>query len=56
VEEFRKDEYKMLADMVPLKRMGKLDDITNTVFFLVTDQSDYLTGVDINVTGGTLMH
>ena len=56
VEEFRKDEYKMLADMVPLKRMGKLEDITNLIFFLVTDASEYLTGVNINVTGGTLMH
>jgi NAD(P)-dependent dehydrogenase (short-subunit alcohol dehydrogenase family) len=56
VEEFRKDEYKMLADMVPLKRMGKLEDITNAVLFLVTDASEYLTGVNINITGGTLMH
>jgi NAD(P)-dependent dehydrogenase (short-subunit alcohol dehydrogenase family) len=56
VEAFRKDEYKMLSDMVPLKRMGKLEDITNMVFFLVTDASEYLTGLDINVTGGTLMH
>jgi NAD(P)-dependent dehydrogenase (short-subunit alcohol dehydrogenase family) len=56
VEEFRKDEYKMLAGMVPLKRMGKIEDITNMVFFLVTDASEYLTGLDINVTGGTLMH
>ncbi|MEJ2245130.1 MAG: SDR family oxidoreductase [Acidobacteriota bacterium] len=56
VEEFRKDEYKMLSDMVPLKRMGKVEDIANLIFFLVTDQSEYLTGVDINITGGTLMH
>jgi NAD(P)-dependent dehydrogenase (short-subunit alcohol dehydrogenase family) len=36
--------------------MGKIEDITNMVFFLVTDASEYLTGLDINVTGGTLMH
>lgn len=56
IEEFRKDEYRMLAGMVPLKRMGTVEDIANLVFFLVTDQSDYLTGVDVNITGGTLMH
>jgi NAD(P)-dependent dehydrogenase (short-subunit alcohol dehydrogenase family) len=56
VEEFRKDEYKMLSDMVPLKRMGTVEDIANLIFFLVTDQSEYLTGIDINITGGTLMH
>ena len=56
VEEFRKEEYKMLSNMVPLKRMGTVEDIANLIFFLVTDQSSYLTGVDINITGGTLMH
>jgi len=56
VEEFRRDEYKMLSDMVPLKRMGTVEDIANLIFFLVTDQSEYLTGIDINITGGTLMH
>ena len=56
IEEFRKNEYKMLSDMVPLKRMGTVEDIANLIFFLVTDQSEYLTGVDINITGGTLMH
>ena len=56
VEQFREKEYKMLSDMVPLKRMGTVEDIANLIFFLVTDQSEYLTGVDINITGGTLMH
>jgi NAD(P)-dependent dehydrogenase (short-subunit alcohol dehydrogenase family) len=56
VEEFRKDEYRMLSDMVPLKRMGTVEDIANLIFFLVTDQSSYLTGIDVNITGGTLMH
>jgi NAD(P)-dependent dehydrogenase (short-subunit alcohol dehydrogenase family) len=56
VEEFRKDEYKMLSNMVPLKRMGTVEDIADLIFFLVTEQSSYLTGIDVNITGGTLMH
>ncbi len=56
VEEFRKDEYKMLSDMVPLKRMGRVEDIADAVYFLVSEQSQYITGVSLNVTGGTLMH
>lgn len=56
VEQFREKEYEMLSNMVPLKRMGTVEDISNLIFFLVTDQSEYLTGVDINITGGTLMH
>ncbi|HTY63794.1 MAG TPA: SDR family NAD(P)-dependent oxidoreductase [Acidobacteriota bacterium] len=53
VEEFRKEEYKMLSDMVPLKRMGTVEDIADLIYFLVSDESKYLTGQSINITGGT---
>ena len=56
VEKFREDEYKMLSNMVPLKRMGTVEDIADLIYFLVCDQSKYLTGVNINIAGGTLMH
>lgn len=56
VEQFREEEYRMLTSMVPLKRMGKVEDIADVTCFLVSEQSQYLTGVNINVTGGTLMH
>jgi meso-butanediol dehydrogenase / (S,S)-butanediol dehydrogenase / diacetyl reductase len=56
IDKFREDEYKMLSNMVPLKRMGKVEEIANLIFFLVSDQSDYMTGQDINITGGHYMH
>lgn len=56
IEEFREDEYKKLLTMIPLKRMGRVEDIANVVFFLVSEQSEYMTGQAINVTGGHLMH
>lgn len=56
VEEYREDEYKMLSKMVPLGRMGATEDIANLIFFLVSPESDYMTGQDINITGGHLMH
>jgi NAD(P)-dependent dehydrogenase (short-subunit alcohol dehydrogenase family) len=56
VDEFREDEYKKLITMVPLGRMGKVEDIADLIFFLVSDQSDYMTGQAINITGGHLMH
>jgi NAD(P)-dependent dehydrogenase (short-subunit alcohol dehydrogenase family) len=56
VEEFRVDEYKKLITMVPLGRMGKVEDIANLILFLVSDQADYMTGQAINITGGHLMH
>ena len=56
VEKFREKEYKMLSDMVPLKRMGRVEEIADLIFFLVSDQSDYITGQDININGGNFMH
>lgn len=56
IEEFRKDEYQMLTKMIPLGRMGTMEDITKLVLFLVTPESEYMTGQDINITGGHLMN
>ena len=56
VEKFREKEYKMLSEMVPLKRMGRVEEIADLIFFLVSDQSDYITGQDININGGNFMH
>jgi NAD(P)-dependent dehydrogenase (short-subunit alcohol dehydrogenase family) len=56
VEKFREGEYKMLSEMVPLKRMGKVEEIADLIFFLVSDQSAYITGQDININGGHYMH
>jgi|WetSurMetagenome_2_1015567.scaffolds.fasta_scaffold30282_3 NAD(P)-dependent dehydrogenase (short-subunit alcohol dehydrogenase family) len=56
IEQFRADEYKFLSNTVPLKRMGKVEEIADLCYFLVSDQSEYLTGLNINITGGTLMH
>lgn len=37
---------------VPLKRMGDVKDISNTIFFLLTDESSYITGHNLVVDGG----
>ena len=38
--------------MIPLKRMGTVDDVTNLVLFLLSDESAYMTGAEISVDGG----
>lgn len=43
------------VDQVPLRRGCTYDDITNMVVFLASDQSSYMTGQAINVTGGQEM-
>lgn len=51
-----KEEIKEeIAKSIPLKRMGKAQDVANLVKFLVSDDSSYITGQVINVDGGMLM-
>jgi sorbitol-6-phosphate 2-dehydrogenase len=42
-------------DQVPMKRGCTYDDVTNTIVFLASEQSSYMTGQAINVTGGQEM-
>jgi sorbitol-6-phosphate 2-dehydrogenase len=42
-------------DQVPLRRGCTYDDINNVVIFLASEQSSYMTGQAINVTGGQEM-
>jgi sorbitol-6-phosphate 2-dehydrogenase len=46
---------KKYEAQVPLGRGTSYDDITNVVVFLASDQSSYMTGQAINVTGGQVM-
>ena len=43
------------VDQVPMKRGCTYDDVTNVLVFLASDQSSYMTGQAINVTGGQQM-
>ena len=41
--------------VIPAKRGGSPEDVANVVYFLVSPDSDYVTGQVINVDGGMLM-
>jgi 3-oxoacyl-[acyl-carrier protein] reductase len=49
------EQTKAIMDMVPLKRMGKSEDIANTALFLASDAASYITGETIRVDGGMAM-
>ena len=47
------DEYKeVLKSKIPMDRFGTPNDIANTVIFLCSKLSDYITGETIHVNGG----
>ena len=55
-EEYRRLEYERGSKAVPLGRMGMPEDIANVVSFLVSRESDYMTGQTLNVCGGLVMN
>ena len=38
--------------MIPLQRVGKPENISNAVLFLLSEQSSFITGTEIIVDGG----
>ena len=50
--EARDKFYQKMIAMIPMGRIGTTDDIADLVFFLVSSQSDYITGQAINIGGG----
>ena len=47
-------QAKMLG-MIPLGRLGKVEDVAKVVIFLLSDLADYVTGQVINCDGGMVM-
>ena len=46
------EQKKSVLDMIPLSRMGSVDDISNAVACLASDEAAYITGQVISVDGG----
>ncbi len=45
-------EYEALIPRIPLDRMGSTRDVATTIYYLCSDDSNYVTGTEIWVTGG----
>ena len=45
----------VLTSRIPMARLGKGEDVANSVVFLSSDQASYITGETIHVNGGMYM-
>jgi sorbitol-6-phosphate 2-dehydrogenase len=50
------DVRRAYVGQVPMKRGCSYDDVCNAVVFLASDQSSYITGISLSVTGGQEMN
>jgi NAD(P)-dependent dehydrogenase (short-subunit alcohol dehydrogenase family) len=41
-----------LAETIPLRRLGKPEEVARTIYYLCTPESSYVTGVEIEINGG----
>jgi NAD(P)-dependent dehydrogenase (short-subunit alcohol dehydrogenase family) len=51
-EEQSEQLKKNLASTVPLRRMGTADEVAKVASFLASDDSSYVTGIELFVDGG----
>jgi 3-oxoacyl-[acyl-carrier protein] reductase len=49
------EQISNIKNQIPLKRLGKPDDVANLVVFLSSDRANYITGQVISVDGGLYM-
>ena len=43
---------KNLSKLIPLQRIGRPEDVANAILFLLSDESQYITGIELIVDGG----
>lgn len=55
-EAYREEMIASSIEKNPLGRIGQPEDVANIVAFLASSESDYMTGLAVNVSGGALMH
>ena len=49
------EERAARLQLVPMKRMGTVDEIANLVLFLVSNESSYITGAEVALDGGATL-
>ncbi|MGB3491590.1 MAG: SDR family NAD(P)-dependent oxidoreductase [Elainellaceae cyanobacterium] len=43
---------QQMINSVPLRRLGRLEEVANGVAFLMSDEASYITGFNLDITGG----
>lgn len=55
LNDYTEDEKNELKAQTPLNRLGTVKDVANMVYFLASDEADFVTGQIITVDGGFIL-
>ncbi|WP_315070579.1 SDR family oxidoreductase [uncultured Clostridium sp.] len=53
---FATASLSLIKQIIPLGRLGKVEDCSGVIAFLASNDSDYITGCSIDVNGGVFMN
>ena len=45
-----------MVGLIPLERMGSIDEVVKPILFLASSQASYITGTTLDVNGGIYMN
>ena len=54
--EYTKSTVKMIVDETPLERTGTPEDVANAVWFLSSEDSSFITGEVLTLSGGVVRY
>ena len=55
IDKMNKNQVDSIMERIPMKKLGKPEDIANLALFLSSDKSTYITGQTFHINGGMLM-
>ena len=53
-KDYSDENVNIIKSQTPLERLGKPEDIANAVYFLASEESSFVTGSEITVSGGII--
>jgi len=56
IEDYSEEKRKQRAEKIPVKRIGKPEDIADAAVFLASDMGSYVNGDILGVNGGSALH